>query len=75
VSWAADEIERRKETYPYSELDMDMHVEAVTKEMRAALGQLLDAHWPLVETADHEDANCKRAREALNIHNCGERGG
>ncbi len=37
---AADEIERLKETYPYSELDMDMHVEAVTKDLKAEIEQL-----------------------------------
>lgn len=35
------------------------------ERLRAALGPLLDAHWPFVETADHEDENCKRARAAL----------
>jgi hypothetical protein len=37
---AADEIERLKETYPYSELDMDMHVEAVTKDLKAEIERL-----------------------------------
>lgn len=35
------------------------------EQLRAALGPLLDAHWPLVESTDHEDENCRRARRAL----------
>jgi hypothetical protein len=41
---AADEIERLRawrEEHPYSELDMDMHVEAVTKELRAVVRDML----------------------------------
>lgn len=40
---AREEIERLrawKDNHPYSELDMDMHVEAVTKELRAALTEI-----------------------------------
>lgn len=45
-SRAKAEIERLqawKNDHPYSELDMDMHVEAVTKDLRAALGSC--ASW------------------------------
>lgn len=42
IEQAADEIERQREyraTHPYSELDMDMHVEAVTKDLRTRLAE------------------------------------
>ena len=35
------------------------------ERLRAALGELLDAHWPFVETQDHEDPVCAQARAAL----------
>lgn len=43
------EIERRKAKYPYSELDMDMHVEAVTKDLRAA-NERLRSHIRTIES-------------------------
>lgn len=35
------------------------------ERLRALLCELLDAHWPLVETSDLEDDLCARIRTAL----------
>lgn len=51
------EIERRKAKYPYSEIDMDMHVEAVTKDLRAENARLKAAHEEIIRLHDAiEDA-------------------
>jgi hypothetical protein len=50
------------EAYPYSEIDMDMHIEAVTKELKDALRWIADQRWN--EDADLDDI-CTRAEQAL----------
>lgn len=71
VGRAADEIERlqtkikaEREKYPYSEEDLDMHVEAVTKELKTEIERLLAA---LSWIADHDPQIVDAAREKFGI--------
>lgn len=54
------------EAYPYSELDMDMHIEAVTKDLKAEIEQLRAALRSIVDEPQSWKMR-RTAREALNI--------
>jgi myosin heavy subunit len=66
----AAEIKVRRETHPYSEVDMDMHVEAVTKELRAEVERLKKNRCQLLDDGrllickDHEEVQGLRAENA-----------
>lgn len=61
---AEAEIERLRAEYPYSELDMDMHVEAVTRELR--LKQRMIDYWgKRVEKAEAEAERLRAALQAI----------
>lgn len=63
-----DEIERLrewKEVHPYSEIDMDMHVEAVTKKLRDEIERLQKAKRRALAIADERSKENVALRAAL----------